>query len=201
VRAAAGEPLLVHVLVEHQRSADPLVAFRMVRYQTRIWQAFVDQSDQTVTELPPILPIVLYNGLSPWRAPVAIEELARAPSTWSLRPHQLSGRFVLFDLSQVADEQIEHRSANPHLQLGLLALEHTDDGQAWERFLRRTATVLEVLRMVEGKERVDELLHYMFRAARPPSDEERRRVIQLLPNVEMAMTSWAQQIEEQARGD
>jgi len=201
VRTAAGEPLLVHVLVEHQRSADQLMAFRMVQYQTRIWQAFVDQSDQTVTTLPPILPIVLYNGSTPWRGPVAIEALAPAPATWALGPHQLSGRFVLFDLSQVPDEQIAVRSANPHLQLGLLALKHTDDGQAWERLLNRAATILEVIRMVEGQERMDELLHYMFRAARPPSDEERRRVIQLLPNVEKAMTTWAQQIEERARAE
>ncbi|MEN0064352.1 MAG: Rpn family recombination-promoting nuclease/putative transposase [Myxococcota bacterium] len=199
IRTRRGDPLLLHILLEHQRAPDPLMAFRMVQYQTRIWQAFIDHvGKDTLTALPPILPIVLYNGTQAWRAPAAIEDLARAPASWALGAHQLSGRFVLLDLSQVPDDAIETQAANAHLELGLLALKHISDPDPWTRFLEWEASLRKVRAMAQGNDRIQAVLHYLFRAAAPPSAEERRRVIQLLPEFESDIVTWEQQIRQEA---
>ncbi|MFT4163944.1 MAG: Rpn family recombination-promoting nuclease/putative transposase [Microlunatus sp.] len=37
----AGREVIVYVLIEHQRTVDPLMAVRMQRYQSRIWDRYM----------------------------------------------------------------------------------------------------------------------------------------------------------------
>ena len=57
----AGREVLVYVLVEHQSTVDPLMAVRMQRYQSRIWDRYV-REHPGVTTVPAILPAVIYQG-------------------------------------------------------------------------------------------------------------------------------------------
>ena len=198
VSTIAGEPLLLHVLLEHQRRDEPVMAFRIVEYQTRIWRHVLDGADGVVTRLPPIVAVVLYNGTSPWRAATAIERLAPAPTEWALGPLHLRGAFLLLDLSVVPDEEIQRRAVHAHLRLGLLVMKHISAADFWTRFVDWAAVLLEVLAMTSGRDRIDAVLHYLFRAAAPPTDDERRRVIQLLPTFEGNIMTWAEEVKQQA---
>ncbi len=55
-----------------------------------------DDSSAAKHRLPPILPIVLYNGDPPWRSPTDLEELV-APVDARLAPYQLSQRYIVLD--------------------------------------------------------------------------------------------------------
>ncbi len=66
----AGREVIVYVLVEHQSSVDPLMALRMLRYQVRIWDRYL-QANPTVTRVPAILPAVVYQGRRASTAAVA----------------------------------------------------------------------------------------------------------------------------------
>jgi predicted transposase/invertase (TIGR01784 family) len=41
-----GRDAFVYALVEHQSSADPLMAFRMLRYVTRIWDQYLREHEK-----------------------------------------------------------------------------------------------------------------------------------------------------------
>ena len=52
-----GRDAYLYVLLEHQSSTDPLMAFRLLRYLVRIWEAFLVAHPE-VRRLPAIIPVV-----------------------------------------------------------------------------------------------------------------------------------------------
>ena len=55
--------------------------------------------------LPPVLPIVLYNGEAPWKAPVEVGELIAPVGPW-LKPYQPSQRYIVVDERHVGAEDL-----------------------------------------------------------------------------------------------
>jgi hypothetical protein len=51
------------------------MALRMLVYLGLLSQDLVKRGDLSEGKLPPILPLVLYNGLPEWRAPTEVSEL------------------------------------------------------------------------------------------------------------------------------
>lgn len=71
-----GRWLYVYILIEFQSSVDPFMALRMLVYVGLLGQSLQRQGVLSPSgKLPPIFPIVLYNGTTPWHAPVQVSEL------------------------------------------------------------------------------------------------------------------------------
>lgn len=74
------EWVYVYLLLEFQSTVDRFMAVRLLGYIALLWQdliaAKVVKSDGM---LPPVLPIVLYNGDRPWNAPRRLRELISLP--------------------------------------------------------------------------------------------------------------------------
>jgi predicted transposase/invertase (TIGR01784 family) len=68
-----GRDAYVYVLVEHQSSDDPLMAFRMLRYVTRIWDDY-ERDHPRARRLPVIIPLVVHQGRTRWASPVQLAE-------------------------------------------------------------------------------------------------------------------------------
>jgi len=67
--------LYVYLLIEFQSTIDPWMAVRIQTYLGLLYQDLIRaQSLSEHGRLPPVLPLVLYNGTSPWNA---------AESLWS----------------------------------------------------------------------------------------------------------------------
>ena len=72
--------LWVYLLLEFQSETDEWMALRMMVYLGLLAQDLVKRNELADGRLPPILPLVLYNGQPPWRAAVELAELfAPAP--------------------------------------------------------------------------------------------------------------------------
>jgi predicted transposase/invertase (TIGR01784 family) len=72
--------LWVYLVLEFQSEPDPWMALRLLVYLGLLSQDLVKRGELAKGKLPPILPLVLYNGLPPWRAPTEVAELfADAP--------------------------------------------------------------------------------------------------------------------------
>ena len=69
-----GEEAFVYLLFEHQSTVDALMAFRLLRYMIRIWERWLEDAPRA-RRLPPILPLVLYQGEREWRAATSFEAL------------------------------------------------------------------------------------------------------------------------------
>ena len=54
-----GRDAYVYLLVEHQSSLDPLMAFRMLRYVTRIWDQYL-RGHPKARQPPAVIPLVVH---------------------------------------------------------------------------------------------------------------------------------------------
>ena len=76
--AGAGAWLLL--LLEFQSRDDPDMALRILGYVVELYRDLEAQGVvRPGTRRPPVLPVVVHNGASPWRAPVEVAELIALP--------------------------------------------------------------------------------------------------------------------------
>lgn len=73
---AEGEWVYLYLLIEFQSTVDPWMAVRMMTYVGLLYQDLIRRGDVLKDrKLPPVLPIVLYNGDAKWTAATDIAAL------------------------------------------------------------------------------------------------------------------------------
>jgi len=86
--------LYVLVLLEFQSTVDRSMAVRILAYTALLYQDLLRASSEP---LPPVLPIVLYDGAAQWTAATDVTALATPPGE-HLAPYQPAQRYVLLDV-------------------------------------------------------------------------------------------------------
>lgn len=96
-----GQWLYLYLLIEFQSSVDSWMAVRLMTYVGLLYQDLIRAGQVTLNgKLPPILPIVLYNGSLKWTAAIDVAELIpRAPGIVS--DYQPRLKYLLIDQNQV----------------------------------------------------------------------------------------------------
>ena len=134
----------VHVLVllEFQSGVDRRMALRVLTYTGLAWEGLVRRGQgsgddaRTTAPLPPVIPIVVYNGTRPWTAPLDVSELV-APAAPALARVQPANRYVLLDA-----QRAEHGHVPGDNLVGLqVALEQATFEES-VAIMRRVAAVL-----------------------------------------------------------
>ncbi len=79
-----GRTLYILILIEFQSRIDPVMALRQLVYVASFYEDLCRQKRLSESgKLPPVLPVVLYNGERLWRAPCSVEEMIEAvPEPW-----------------------------------------------------------------------------------------------------------------------
>ena len=115
--------LYLVLLLEFQATVDRAMALRMLTYTALLYQRLdADGVLRDREALPPVLPVVLYNGRWPWTASVEMTELVAVGSD-VLAPYQPSQRYYLLDGARVADADLPA----DNLVSALIDLEKTRD--------------------------------------------------------------------------
>ena len=130
--------LYLVLLLEFQATVDPAMALRMLTYTALLYQRL--DADGVLRDhgaLPPVLPVVLYNGRRTWTAPVEMTDLVAAGSDL-LAPYQPSQRYYLLDGARVADADLPA----DNLVSALIALEKTRDAAGLREVLRALSDLL-----------------------------------------------------------
>ena len=116
--------LYVVLLLEFQSAVDRSMAVRMLAYTALLYQRLI--ADGVLREhsvLPPILPVVIYNGRRPWTVPVDVAELIAFGRGGSLARYQPSQRYFLLDEGRVGGADLP----SGNLVSALIALETNRD--------------------------------------------------------------------------
>jgi len=81
--------IYLYLLIEFQSTVDRYMAVRLLTYLGLLYQDLIQGGEIKGGRLPPVLPLVLYNGGPRWRAALSIEELIEeVPGGLSrYRPH------------------------------------------------------------------------------------------------------------------
>ena len=94
-------PAIFILALEHQRQDERFIVVRQLGYTVRIWERWL-RAHPGATHLPPVIPVVIHNGDTPWRSPTSLHallDLPDVPLDPSLRALLPSMEVVLVDLA------------------------------------------------------------------------------------------------------
>ena len=140
-RPDAAEPgdarrsLRLYLLFEHQSRPDRLMRFRLLKYCCRIWDDFLRPADAEGTpDLPPIVPLVFYQGESHWRHTTEFSDLFAKPvRRWPWTPQF---KHLLVDQSQMGVGAVQGETLGRLAQLALMAAARREVRAALETAVR-----------------------------------------------------------------
>ncbi len=114
--------LYVYLLLEFQSSVDQFMAVRMLTYLGLLYQDLIRRRELAPGgRLPPVVPIVLYNGLLRWQAAVDVADLVAA-GPGGLAAYRPQLRYLLLDQGALPDAALP---ATRNLVAALFRLEHS----------------------------------------------------------------------------
>src|SRR6478609_8501608 len=124
--------LYVYLLMEFQSTVDPSMALRMMVYLGLLYQDLLKRGETTSSgKLPPVLPLVLYNGYALWGAAREVSELIEeVPGGLELYRPRL--RYCLLDEMRMADSELESLR---NLAAAMFRLEKSRGTEAMARVL------------------------------------------------------------------
>jgi len=127
-RVKAGEDwLYLYILIEFQSHVDPFMAVRLLVYVGLLYQDLLRRQEvRPGHPLPPVLPIVLYNGGQTWTAATDLAALLpRVPGLVANYLPQL--KYLLIDENRYGEEEL---AAMRNLVAAIIRFEHPANDQA-----------------------------------------------------------------------
>ncbi len=124
--------LYLVLLLEFQSTVEQAMAVRILEYSALLYRRLVAHGVlREHGSLPPVLPVVLYNGRRRWTAPVEVTNLLAAGSE-ALAPYQPSQRYYVLDVARAADADLPAGN----LVSALIGLEKTRDAAGLREALK-----------------------------------------------------------------
>lgn len=103
--------------------------------------------------LPPVFPVVLYNGAKRWTARQDIHELVTPTPPGFLQPYQPHLRYYLIDEGRYSDEELATRNT---VLSGIFGIERASEGH--EALQRAVDRVVVIIQADPDKERIDRIV-------------------------------------------
>ncbi len=167
-RPGAAEPgeerrsLRLYLLFEHQSTPDRMMSFRLLKYCCGIWDDFLRSDEgKERPELPPIVPLVFYQGESSWRHATEFSELfAESVRGWPWTP---KFKHLLVDQSETGVEAVPGETLGRAAQLALMAAAGREVRAALAReALARTVRLMGELHRAGQGERIGPVVLYVI---------------------------------------
>lgn len=138
-----GKDLYVYILLELQSTIDKFMSIRIMTYIGLLYQDLIKAEAVKKNQLlPPILPIVLYNGVKKWDASVSVQDIIY-PAPRGLNKYTPRLEYLLID--EIRTNQTELKNLNNCVS-ALFQLEQCRDGQS---MLNVVSNLLEWLKSPE----------------------------------------------------
>jgi hypothetical protein len=198
-----GRDAYVYLLVEHQSSTDPLMAFRMLRYVTRIWDQHL-RDHPNARQLPAVIPLVVHHGRTRWTRPTQLLELIDLDpaAKQAMQAHLPRFEFLLDDLARADGRQLRDRDLTPAALITLLLLKTAAGNPRIPAELRPWAAQLRaVLDQPGGGEAFIAILTYIELVSEAPTSELRDLAASLGPDAEEAYVTTAEMLRTEGRAE
>jgi predicted transposase YdaD len=197
-----GRDAFVYLLIEHQSSDDPLMAFRVMRYVVRIWDQY-ERERPGARRLPAVIPLVVHHGRRRWASPVQVADLIDMdPAVKEAQAYLPRFEFLLDDLSDTDEEQLRDRDLTPEAEITLLLLKTALGNRQLPALLRRRSGQLRaVLGRPGGGETFIAFLTYIELVSETPAGELRDLAASLGPDAEEAYVTTAEMLRAEGRAE
>ena len=147
----------LYILLEFQSTDDPRMALRFMHYIANFYSQLIKQNEvKSADALPPVLPIVLYNGNVRWRAPLNMLELIHSVPDF-LKPYQPKLHYYLVDEGAYSEEQLAQIDSP---MSGVFTLENAKDKQ---QLIVAVERITRILKNRPDKQRLDAVITRWFK--------------------------------------
>ena len=134
--------LYVYILIEFQSTEDRFMAVRIANYATLLYQDLIAQVALSPSgRLPPVLPIVLYNGEPRWTAQTELFSLIE-PVPGGLERYRPQWSYLLLDEGAIARDDAYPPEVR-NLVAALFRLEKARDEATWLAVYARLVELLD----------------------------------------------------------
>src|SRR4249920_3840362 len=192
---------LIHILLEHQSTADPAMPLRALSYRTRVWNRFRKECPDAW--LPPIIAVLVSHAPGGWTTSRSLNDMfdpcvLAIPGLAASIPRS---SLIIDDLTHLSNDDLKARSLAAFQKLALWLLR---DARAPRHLLDNfdtwIITFTEAERAPAGIDAIATLLTYMFRVIDPVHhDELRAKIHQLGPHAEETTMTIAEMWHEEGR--
>lgn len=128
-----GQRIFLYLLLEFQSSIDPGMAVRVMQYVAALYDHLVrSKRIDLACGLPPVLPIVIYNGDTRWQQSTEVFDMIQ-PHPAVLAPFQPRLRFWLLDEGSFSADYLHGLQG---VMAAIFRMEHNQDTQAIKQAIR-----------------------------------------------------------------
>ncbi|SEL04589.1 Rpn family recombination-promoting nuclease/putative transposase [Ectothiorhodospira marina] len=146
--------VFLYILLEFQSSVDRTMPIRLMHYVACFYSELLKQKVITPGQgLPPVFPVVLYNGSKPWTAPLDVYEMVQPEPPGFLQVYQPHLRYYLVDEGRYTDEQLG-LVLSP--LSGVFSVENA--GESWEALQQAVDRIVAIIKADPDKERIDRII-------------------------------------------
>ena len=149
------QPVFLYLLMEFQSKSDQTMPIRLMHYVACFYDHLIKNKTVNPSKqgLPPVLPIVLYNGSTDWSAKEDIYDMIRPEPPEFLKVYQPHLRYYLIDESRYTDEELGLK--NTPLS-GMFSVENA--GKSFEQLQHAVDRVVAIIKADPNKERIDKII-------------------------------------------
>ena len=146
--------VFLYILLEFQSAVDRTMPIRLMHYVACFYSELLKQKMVTPGQgLPPILPIVLYNGSRDWTAKQDIYDMVQPEPPAFLQVYQPHLRYYLVDEGRYTDEELGlHQTPLS----GVFGVENA--GDSWEALQQSVDRIVAIIQADPNKERIDRII-------------------------------------------
>ena len=146
--------IYLYILLEFQSRVDYTMPIRLLHYVACFYDYLIKTTALTPSEgLPPVFPIVLYNGSRRWTAKTDIYTLIQPEPPSFLRAYQPHLRYYLIDEGAYTDAEL---GLTPSPLSGMFSVENA--GDSWESLQRAVDRIVAIIQADPNKERLDRVI-------------------------------------------
>jgi predicted transposase YdaD len=197
-RLLEGHEVYLWLLFEHQSTIDRWMPLRMLEMVVEFLKGWRKEHPEAL-RLPAILPIVLYQGSTPWTAPRTLAELydLSDQALRDLSEFLLSLRFVLDDLRVTPDDELMERSVGDLARVALVVMKHVTSEHLLDRLVRLREEITRLLATEHGRIGLSGIVWYI-ESVHPKLDRhaiiDRLRPV-VAPEIAKTMDSYEKTLE------
>ncbi len=186
--------LYVYLLLEFQSTIDHSMPVRFLTYIGSLYQDLIaSKKIPNPKKLPPVMPIVLYNGDTPWNAALTLQEMLE-PVPESLQRFQPQLRYWLIDEGRFSATELETQE---NLTAAIIRAELAEDHQQFARVAANLNIWLTRPEQNTLRRAIKEWLIHMLHRRLP---EIQVNEVQSLTEIEsMLARDWSEKWKDQGR--
>ena len=154
----------IFLLLEHQSTPHPLMAFRLFKYMLSICDRYIRMNPKA-RHLPLVYPLVLYNGTKPYNVPRNLWDLF---SNKTLAKEFWTNDYQLVNVHEIPDKELKKRIWSGTLEF---FLKHIKERQLLKRWREISDILPQLIQINIGYDYIEMFLHYTL-----PSIDQNDRI-------------------------